>query len=121
MYLWSSDNSARAPMVDAIRPFFRTDRTLTALLAHDAEIMLGMLVTVLGLDGVSAPRRIFGHIGVPLVILTCVLDGMAHITKWMDARWPLVGRAIALWSRAVIAAVRPKRLSRRALFQDDLR
>jgi hypothetical protein len=108
-------------MVEAIRPFFRTDRTLSVLLPHDAEIMLGMLVTVLGLDDVAAPRRILGHIGVPFVILTCVLDGMAHITKWTDARRPLVGRAIALWSRAVIAAVWPKRFSRRALVQGDLR
>jgi hypothetical protein len=76
---------------------------LRALLSQHAEIVLGVLVEILGFDDVSAPRRVPRQGGVVLIVVAGVADRLASIAGWSDAWWPLMGRAVALRPRAVIA------------------
>ena len=78
--------------------------SLRFLLSHDAEIMLGVLIVVLGLDDVAAPRRVLRHRRVALIVVASVSSRMTNMTERSVARWPLVGRARAPRSRAAIAA-----------------
>ena len=71
-------------------------KRLRPLLFHDAKIVLGVLVVVLSLDHIAAPRRILRHRGVALIVVAGVLRGVAAVTGRADARRPLVG-----WSRAL--------------------
>ena len=89
--------------------------SLRALLPHDPEIVLGVLIEVLGFDDVTAPRCILRHRGVALIVVAGVLSRVAPLTGRADARWPLVGRAMSLRSRGVFAAMLAERLSARTL------
>ena len=94
---------------------------LRPLLSHDAEIVLGVLIVVLGLDDVAAPRRVLRHGGVALIVVTCVSSPVTNMTGRPVARRPLVGRARALRSRATIAADWTEWRSARTLVQGSLR
>ena len=99
-------------------------RRLRVLLFHDAKIMLGVLVEILCLDVLSAPCCVLRHGGVTFIVVAGILDRVAGIAWGPDSSRPLVGRAIALWSsaviRAVIAAIWTVVLSTWTLVQSDL-
>jgi hypothetical protein len=92
------------------------------LFFHDAEVMLGMLVAVLGLDLITTSRRVLCHVGVLLIILTCISTRTPRITGRPDARRPLLMRArAALRLRAAMAAMWAVAWSARTLVQGVLR
>jgi hypothetical protein len=90
------------------------------LLSHDPEIMLGMLVAILSLYDVAAPRCILRRGRVALVVVARVLRSVAPITRRANAGRSLVCRAMSVRSRAVVTAIGVERSSA-ALVQDSLR
>jgi|SoiMethySBSTD1v2_1073268.scaffolds.fasta_scaffold1992761_2 hypothetical protein len=101
-------------------------------LAHYPEIMLGVLIEILGLDGLATTRRLLSKRGVPLIIVArvrCQLPRIAELTNPLRLRCSLrrlmalvrcglYGRLRGLWSKAfsgfgVGDANQPKRFSRR--------
>ena len=75
---------------------------LRALLSHHAKVVLGVLVAVLGLNDVTASRRILRHRGVALVVVAGVLRRVTPFARSADSRWPLLYRPMAVRSLATI-------------------
>ena len=71
---------------------------LRPLLSHDAEIVFGVLIVVIGLYAVTAPCRVLRHSGGALIVATCVSSHVTLMTGRPVARRPVVGRARALRS-----------------------
>src|SRR5262245_9489677 len=84
----------------------------SALLAHHPKVVLGVLIEVFRLDGLASARRVLGEIGVTLVIVARVAQGIARIAGMV--------KALRTWSRRQLLAwlaLRPERSSR-TLVQD---
>ena len=94
---------------------------LRALLSHHAKVVLGVLVAVLGLNDVTASRRVLSHRGVALVIVAGVLRRVTASAWGANTGWPLLRRSMTLRSLATIVPVRAELLSAWTLVQVDLR
>ena len=53
---------------------------VSALLLHDAKIVLSMLVEILGFNDFTASRPILRHRCVPFIVVRGILDRVATIT-----------------------------------------
>ena len=66
------------------------------LLPHGPEVVLGVLVEVFCLDDLAAASRIFGKVGVPLVVVAGVGRGLARIAWRPDARRSRMRRSLLI-------------------------
>jgi hypothetical protein len=57
----------------------------SALLPHHPEVVLGVLVEVLGLDGFAATGRVFGKIRVTLIVVARVRRNVTWIAGGTNA------------------------------------
>jgi hypothetical protein len=99
-----------------VRSAQETSRSLTKL-AHYPEVMLGVLIEILRLDGLATTRRLLSQGGVPLIGVArvrCQLSRIAELTN------PLRSRS-SLWRLPVLVTLRPEGPSARTLVQDILR
>ena len=67
-----------------------SDARLGDLLPHQPQVVLGVLVEVLSLDNITAPRRVLRHSGKSLVIVASISGHVPRIAVRADARRAMV-------------------------------